>query len=47
MRSASRDARVVGMDLPTNPVKSLYFEEGVFAVSVREIVRGLRTTRGA
>ena len=36
------DARVVGMDLPTNPVKSLYFEEGVFAVSVREIVRGLK-----
>jgi creatinine amidohydrolase len=36
------DARVVGMDLPANPVKSLYFEEGAFAVSVREIVRGLK-----
>ena len=36
------DARVVGMDLPTNPVKSLYFEEGAFAVAVREIVRGLK-----
>ena len=36
------DERVVGMDLPTNPVKSLYVEEGVFALAVREIVRGLK-----
>src|SRR5690348_1245568 len=33
--------RVVGMDLPANPVRSLYIEEGVFAVAVREVVRGL------
>ncbi len=36
------DVRVVGMDLPANPVRSLYFEEGAFAVAVREIVRGLK-----
>ena len=35
------DVRVVGMDLPTNSVRSLYIEEGAFAVAVREIVRGL------
>ena len=33
------DARVVGMDLPGFPVRSLYFEEGAFAVAVRELVR--------
>jgi creatinine amidohydrolase len=31
--------RIVGMDFPENPVKSLYFEEGVFAVTVRELLR--------
>ena len=31
--------RVVGMDFPEFPVKSLYFEEGAFAVTVREILR--------
>jgi creatinine amidohydrolase len=36
------DVRVVGMDLPANSVKSLYFEEGAFAVTVRELVRGLK-----
>jgi creatinine amidohydrolase len=35
------DVRMVGMDLPVNPVRSLYIEEGAFAVAVREIVRGL------
>jgi creatinine amidohydrolase len=35
------DVRVVGMDLPANSVRSLYIEEGAFAVAVREIVRGL------
>src|SRR5262249_15599664 len=35
------EVRVVGMDLPANPVRSLYIEEGAFAVAVREIVRGL------
>jgi len=35
------DARVVGMDLPANAVRSLYIEEGAFAIAVREIVRGL------
>ena len=34
--------RVVGMDFPEFPVKSLYFEEGVFAVTVREILRLLK-----
>ena len=35
------DSRVVGMDFPGFPVKSLYFEEGAFAVAVRELVRNL------
>jgi creatinine amidohydrolase len=34
--------RVVGMDFPANPVKSLYFEEGTFAVTVREMLRLLK-----
>jgi creatinine amidohydrolase len=33
------DERIVGMDLPENTVKSLYIEEGAFAVIIREIVR--------
>lgn len=36
------DVRVVGMDLPGNPVRSLYFEEGAFGIAVREVVRGLK-----
>lgn len=34
--------RVVGMDFPGNSVRSLYYEESVFALTVREIVRGLK-----
>ncbi len=34
--------RIVGMDFPGNPVRSLYFEEGAFAVTVREILRLLK-----
>jgi creatinine amidohydrolase len=34
--------RIVGMDFPNFPVKSLYFEEGAFAVTVREILRLLK-----
>ncbi len=34
--------RIIGMDFPQNPVKSLYFEEGTFAVTVRELIRLLR-----
>lgn len=34
--------RIVGMDFPGNPVKSLYFEEGAFALTVREILRLLK-----
>ena len=34
--------RIVGMDFPDFPVKSLYIEEGTFAVIVREIVRLLK-----
>ena len=37
--------RVVGMDFPEFPVKSLYFEEGAFAVTVREILRLLKADR--
>jgi creatinine amidohydrolase len=33
------DERIIGMDFPTNPVKSVYIEEGAFAVIIREIVR--------
>jgi len=36
------DARVVGMDFPQFPVKSLYFEESVFGLTVRELVRALK-----
>lgn len=31
--------RIVGMDFPDNPVRSLYIEEGAFAVIIREIIR--------
>jgi creatinine amidohydrolase len=34
--------RIFGMDYPHNPVKSVYFEEGVTAVVVRELLRGLK-----
>ena len=33
------DARVVGMDFPGFPVRSLYFEESAFGITVREVVR--------
>jgi creatinine amidohydrolase len=33
--------RVVGMDFPGFPVKSLYLEESAFGLVVREVVRGL------
>jgi creatinine amidohydrolase len=33
------DERVVGMDFPGNPVQSLYYEEGAFAITVREVIR--------
>ena len=36
------DERIVGMDFPTNPVKSVYVEEGAFAVIIREVVRLLK-----
>ena len=35
------DARVVGMDFPGFPVKSLYFEESAFGIAVRDLVRAL------
>lgn len=34
--------RIVGMDFPGNPVKSTYFEDGTFAVAIREIIQGLK-----
>jgi creatinine amidohydrolase len=34
--------RIVGMDYPKNTVKSLYFEESAFGITVREIVRLLK-----
>lgn len=37
--------RIVGMDFPGNAVRSLYFEEGAFAVTVREILRLLKADR--
>src|SRR2546422_3737114 len=30
---------IIGRDFADDPVKSLYFEEGTFAVSVRELIR--------
>lgn len=36
------DERIVGMDFPGNPVKSVYFEESAFGVTVREVVRALK-----
>ena len=36
------DERIVGMDFPGNPVKSLYFEESAFGITVKEIVRLLK-----
>lgn len=38
----SDDERIVGMDFPGNSVKSLYFEESAFGITVREIVRCLK-----
>lgn len=35
------DARVVGMDFPANSMRSLYFDDSVFALTVREFVRSL------
>jgi creatinine amidohydrolase len=37
----STEARIVGMDFPGNPVRSTYFEESAFGVSVRELVRNM------
>lgn len=34
--------RIVGMDFPGFPVKSLYFDEAAFGITVREVVRGLK-----
>jgi creatinine amidohydrolase len=34
--------RIVGMDFPANSVKSLYFEESAFGITVRAVVRGLK-----
>ena len=36
------DARVVGMDFPGFPVRSVYFEESAFGLTVREVVRALK-----
>ena len=36
------DERIVGMDFPHNSIKSLYFEESAFGITVRELVRGLK-----
>jgi creatinine amidohydrolase len=38
----AEDARIVGMDFPGFSVKSHYFEEGSFAVAVRELLRLLK-----
>ena len=38
----AEDLRVVGMDFPDFPVRSLYFEESAFGLAVREIVRALK-----
>ena len=35
------DHRIVGMDFPANSVRSTYFEESAFGVSVRQLVDGL------
>jgi len=34
--------RVVGMDFPDFPVRSVYYEESVFGLTVREVVRALK-----
>ncbi len=34
--------RIFGMDFPDNPVKSVYFEEGMTAILVRELLRALK-----
>jgi creatinine amidohydrolase len=34
--------RIIGMDFPGNAVKSLYFDESAFGVTIRTIVRGLK-----
>jgi creatinine amidohydrolase len=36
------DARVVGMDFPGFPVRSVYFEESAFGVTVRSVVQALK-----
>src|SRR5215203_3069938 len=35
------DARIVGMDFPNHSIDSLYYEEGAFAITVRELVSSL------
>src|SRR5581483_2159989 len=35
-------ARVVGMDFPGFPVRSVYFEESAFGLTVRSVVQALR-----
>ena len=35
------DARIVGMDFPRFPVRSTYFEESAFGITVREVVGSL------
>jgi creatinine amidohydrolase len=34
--------RIVGMDFPHNPVKSVYFEESAFGIAIRELIRQLK-----
>jgi creatinine amidohydrolase len=34
--------RIIGMDYPKNAVRSLYFEESAFGITVREVVRLLK-----
>lgn len=36
------DERIIGMDFPDNPVKSVYIEEGAFAVIIREIIKRIK-----
>jgi len=40
-----RDDRVVGMDFPANSLESMYCDEGIFAVMLREILSILRRRR--
>ena len=39
------DERIIGMDFPANPVKSVYVEEGAFAVIIREIVKLIKNSK--